>query len=320
MVASGIIPARAGFTGRPYRGRRLLRDHPRSRGVYLGRDGPDTGRLRIIPARAGFTHSYRGGGSSPRDHPRSRGVYHFTRSGVTSVLGSSPLARGLLRRRRLPGGDPGIIPARAGFTFLAALGTTPARDHPRSRGVYSSLRTSLGGTPGSSPLARGLPGSWPPSGRLGRIIPARAGFTDHRRRRRRGEQDHPRSRGVYRSVDAAAARRSGSSPLARGLRGSRRWWSPSTRIIPARAGFTHAIGDVKVWGEDHPRSRGVYSARGVVLDGEDGSSPLARGLRTQPRCGAVRVGIIPARAGFTVGGAAPERGAQDHPRSRGVYR
>ena len=50
-----------------------------------------------------------------------------------------------------------------------------------------------------------------------------------------------------------------------------------------------------------------------------GSSPLARGLRL------LRIGdeeddrIIPARAGFTLGGRAVSRSRGDHPRSRGVY-
>ena len=36
----GIIPARAGFTGRLVPGRSGSRDHPRSRGVYPSGDGP----------------------------------------------------------------------------------------------------------------------------------------------------------------------------------------------------------------------------------------------------------------------------------------
>ena len=75
VVVFRIIPARAGFTRRPLRPPRRAGDHPRSRGVYGGRDainGAAEGssplarglRLvisdgqataRIIPARAGFT-------------------------------------------------------------------------------------------------------------------------------------------------------------------------------------------------------------------------------------------------------------------------
>ena len=70
-----IIPARAGFTAVLQEQRHDLRDHPRSRGVYTGKEengnptqgssplarglqSPGPGRIRaarIIPARAGFT-------------------------------------------------------------------------------------------------------------------------------------------------------------------------------------------------------------------------------------------------------------------------
>ena len=71
----------------------------------------------------------------------------------------------------------GIIPARAGFTTLRLLPHSAPQDHPRSRGVYTTIRSRLEEFTGSSPLARGLlsPGGF----RLeaGGIIPARAGFT-----------------------------------------------------------------------------------------------------------------------------------------------
>ena len=71
---------------------------------------------------------------------------------------------------------------------------------------------------------------------------------------------------------------------------------------------------------DHPRSRGVYG-RAPAFDGEGGgSSPLARGLPMGPSRSARSGRIIPARAGFTLGTAAEDHRAQDHPRSRGVYR
>ena len=74
-VRAGIIPARAGFTGRGGRPSDPRRDHPRSRGVYVGADQSWTTPARIIPARAGFTARPRGPGRRGSDHPRSRGVY-----------------------------------------------------------------------------------------------------------------------------------------------------------------------------------------------------------------------------------------------------
>ena len=51
-----------------------------------------------------------------------------------------------------------------------------------------------------------------------------------------------------------------------------------------------------------------------------GSSPLARGLLRGGSRARSAAGIIPARAGFTVGVRLVNRLARDHPRSRGVYR
>ena len=51
-----------------------------------------------------------------------------------------------------------------------------------------------------------------------------------------------------------------------------------------------------------------------------GSSPLARGLPFAGHPQFRKVGIIPARAGFTEGVVVTEAGCADHPRSRGVYK
>ena len=91
---------------------------------------------------------------------------------------------------------------------------------------------------GSSPLARGLPVLGPVERRFGRIIPARAGFTDHPGRVSALLRDHPRSRGVYEQLRLAYGDLSGSSPLARGLPMLDLRLRIADRIIPARAGFT----------------------------------------------------------------------------------
>ena len=54
------------------------------------------------------------------------------------------------------------------------------------------------------------------------------------------EQDHPRSRGVYRPSSSSSEMIPGSSPLARGLLAPPRRCLCHRRIIPARAGFTLA--------------------------------------------------------------------------------
>ena len=135
-LAARIIPARAGFTDTVECIMDDLRDHPRSRGVYVNAQlfsiliygssplarglpcvclgvGVSAG---IIPARAGFTRSRTTWRTRSTDHPRSRGVYEGS--------------KGPWSRRW------GIIPARAGFTTLSYPSRVFATDHPRSRGVY----------------------------------------------------------------------------------------------------------------------------------------------------------------------------------------
>ena len=139
VYASGIIPARAGFTLSLSELCRCTPDHPRSRGVYVrGERGEDCrggssplarglhARVvagdregRIIPARAGFTRPASRSSTTPGDHPRSRGVYRYRPVELDHVGGSSPLARGL----------------RARATRASPMRT----DHPRSRGVYKSV-------------------------------------------------------------------------------------------------------------------------------------------------------------------------------------
>ena len=212
-----------------------------------------------------------------------------------------------------------IIPARAGFTRPGRRPGARPRDHPRSRGVYGGCGCGSQLLYGSSPLARGLRRAPRSTTERTRIIPARAGFTqgqpplDHRNR------DHPRSRGVYVPARAAASTTAGSSPLARGLPRHPIARTRSSRIIPARAGFTVLLPWLSSLYWDHPRSRGVYRPASASASTPGGSSPLARGLRLPRGHDDEREGIIPARAGFTLAQYGEEIEAEDHPRSRGVY-
>ena len=174
-----------------------------------------------------------------------------------------------------------------------------ARDHPRSRGVYALLLLGADETMGSSPLARGLPSVIRGNNEVHRIIPARAGFTRRHSDSRKRRRDHPRSRGVYFLYASRTDLRSGSSPLARGLRHTCGVNRSSSWIIPARAGFTPSPVYISTWSV--------------------GSSPLARGLHLARNIDLGQSGIIPARAGFTQCSSPAARAKRDHPRSRGVY-
>ena len=278
-TVSGIIPARAGFTGIFYTPHSEDWDHPRSRGVYTASRAGAYSGMGSSPLARGLHRNQRRGHEESRIIPARAGFTGAAGGLLVRALGSSPLARGLPLLLPAAGACRGIIPARAGFTDMGRPGQSIVEDHPRSRGVYCRRGPTMGATQGSSPLARGLRPCGAPPGDDRRIIPARAGFTV-----------------------AAAYRRllaSGSSPLARGLPSLSVFKLDFNGIIPARAGFTDESRPGSPQDADHPRSRGVY--RGDVV-----------GCVPPPR-------IIPARAGFTPRACCSRWRAWDHPRSRGVY-
>ena len=192
-------------------------------------------------------------------------------------------------------------------------------DHPRSRGVYPDAVATTARALGSSPLARGLPSLVPLVVHELGIIPARAGFTLLVAGLRILFWDHPRSRGVYDNNKNIVLAKNGSSPLARGLLADFTMELREVRIIPARAGFTLSRLSTASRPSDHPRSRGVYQRFGEGFIVAHGSSPLARGLLNVNSEKRERMGIIPARAGFTSRTCFSMHCVSDHPRSRGVY-
>ena len=92
-----------------------------------------------------------------------------------------------------------------------------------------------------------------------------------------------------------------------------------SRIIPALAGNTVQASSARRPTWDHPRSRGEYTASASQTWTTLGSSPLSRGILAAAVARQPCTGIIPALAGNTRLGCSQDRGAGDHPRSRGEY-
>ena len=134
--APGLIPARAGNTGRPTTDSPRAWAHPRSRGEHpefpagraacrgsspLARGTPHRKRSSVllaglIPARAGNTRAARAGTGGYKAHPRSRGEHYPSVLLLLRLRGSSPLARGTPNAVDAAKPAPGLIPARAGNT------------------------------------------------------------------------------------------------------------------------------------------------------------------------------------------------------------
>ena len=194
---AGIIPACAGSTSW-YPGKvSFFKDHPRMRGEHWqaarhrtpcrgssphARGAPALRSFRgvtlgIIPACAGSTHLPKKAASRTRDHPRMRGEHTASSSRPSGATGSSPHARGAPQRTSGRQGRRGIIPACAGSTSRPPRRGTRAGDHPRMRGEHPKVLKDPHKSKGSSPHARGAPGSRILLGGACGIIPACAGST-----------------------------------------------------------------------------------------------------------------------------------------------
>ena len=280
---------------------------------------------------------------------------------IASFLGSSPHTRGAHQRRRkhrregrdhprirgehLRRGMPpptggGSSPHTRGARMLDRVTQTLLGDHPRIRGEHAGEVRVAVAVEGSSPHTRGARRADRGCGVDGGIIPAYAGSTRCRSRRRGRSRDHPRIRGEHDLVVAGDSVFRGSSPHTRGapsaacrnrvlredhprIRGEhavdvradrrRRGSSPHTR--GARELGRHLLFDAGII----PAYAGSTFARDVEVADETGSSPHTRGaLRRSLRLGR-RGRIIPAYAGSTCARFLRRRGVPDHPRIRGEH-
>ena len=111
----------------------------------------------------------------------------------------------------------------------------------------------------------------------------------------------------------------GSSPHTRGLQAQVTDWDQGVRIIPAYAGPTVNLSLGLIFAKDHPRIRGAYTYKTVVVADDNGSSPHTRGLHSAKGLFKYIVGIIPAYAGPTDLVPGLRTGRWDHPRIRGAY-
>ena len=191
--------------------------------------------------------------------------------------------------------------------------------HPRSRGEHAEVALMAVLEKGSSPLARGTPPELLKlRGVLG-LIPARAGNTFCAGHGDMSYRAHPRSRGEHCEFPCRVPAGRGSSPLARGTRSGIRRRSIRGGLIPARAGNTAIAHGSPGKLRAHPRSRGEHGGRGLSVTDLAGSSPLARGTHGAVRLGKRTGGLIPARAGNTLGLNLHPWQKWAHPRSRGEH-
>ena len=156
-------------------------------------------------------------------------------------------------------------------------------------------------------------------GRKHGIIPAYAGNTLAPDLRVGIVGDHPRVCGEHKFRRSKGFFRSGSSPRMRGTPRFRPWRDCQAGIIPAYAGNTYRLSDLRKHVQDHPRVCGEHVRGWKFRSSKGGSSPRMRGTPTLTLYVRAMMGIIPAYAGNTVscGGKRLVRG--DHPRVCGEH-
>ena len=168
--AGGLIPARAGKTGRGGRTSRRGSAHPRvcgenpssasgpaiARGSSprvrgkLDRHDDALARQRLIPACAGKTPTLRCAARTCAAHPRVCGENLVSTKGTAKSTGSSPRVRGKQVRERWAGGCVRLIPACAGKTRRGRGPLWCKWAHPRVCGENQEPRCDLppqGGCP-----------------------------------------------------------------------------------------------------------------------------------------------------------------------------
>ena len=170
---------------------------------------------------------------------------------------------------------------------------------------------------GSSPRVRGKLHRRGPVDEGVRLIPARAGKTAKRRPLRRRRRAHPRACGENRGHPFCASARAGSSPRVRGKHGGLDADLGPHRLIPARAGKTRRNWQGSCPRRAHPRACGENQDENIVNLSKDGSSPRVRGKRPGDQLTGDHRGLIPARAGKTLGGPHGGYRSAAHPRACG---
>ena len=172
---------------------------------------------------------------------------------------------------------------------------------------------------GSSPRGRGTRRTLSYPVDCARFIPARAGNTTPKGRRRSFTPVHPRAGGEHEDGASKRISQCGSSPRGRGTPDLSLSGIFPFRFIPARAGNTRSCRVSAPPGAVHPRAGGEHCWCVCVFLLFPGSSPRGRGTLRR-RTATLAIGrFIPARAGNTRRSPALAYTLAVHPRAGGEH-
>ena len=209
------------------------------------------------------------------------------------------------------------IPARAGETRRATSCSRSTTVHPRACGGNQAGDFLLPLYNGPSPRVRGKRGNFDRYETLYGSIPARAGETPRRARRRTPTWVHPRACGGNVRRNASGSRLGGPSPRVRGKHSCPGGSGSLRRSIPARAGETVSFFSPHPSHRVHPRACGGNLNNIGVGEQYLGPSPRVRGKLHGLEGSLEGCGSIPARAGETRSGLFRSSPHRVHPRACG---
>ena len=233
--------------------------------------------------------------------------------------GSSPRRRGTRHRLDAGGLRVRFIPAQAGNTDCYVDSHHEVPVHPRAGGEHPSARATATMASGSSPRRRGTLDRGPAHAGLVRFIPAQAGNTRPRSRRRCTRPVHPRAGGEHSAHSAQSSARYGSSPRRRGTHLSRGAARQRLGFIPAQAGNTAPIRRRVRRGTVHPRAGGEHRDVAHPHNRVYGSSPRRRGTPQRMEAVGLQLRFIPAQAGNTSDSTPASTTTAVHPRAGGEH-
>ncbi len=213
---------------------------------------------RFIPAGAGNTSTNFCSGNAIAVYPRWRGEHGLQIGPIHGLIGLSPLARGTQPVRSLLLMQHRFIPAGAGNTSRAISSSTTPQVYPRWRGEHLLPTHNRGIAYGLSPLARGTHVHQSEFSIPWRFIPAGAGNTLLFILCISLISVYPRWRGEHFEAISIADCQCGLSPLARGTPTAMIDRELKARFIPAGAGNTLCISDMRGQLPVYPRWRGEH--------------------------------------------------------------
>ncbi len=213
-----------------------------------------------------------------------------------------------------------LIPAHAGKTFSALFLGEFNGAHPRACGENDRLPCIRHIPSGSSPRMRGKLKRVKIGDVTAGLIPAHAGKTFFKARKKCSSRAHPRACGEnvigVQRFDSAL----GSSPRMRGKQSVCKDGDKATGLIPAHAGKTWKQFRCMRESRAHPRACGENDALSRFRGDVSGSSPRMRGKHSQRGIERTDNRLIPAHAGKTRGEAGRSGKAPAHPRACGENR